>query len=119
MRTAVNKLRGTYETTIDDAALLAADAANAQPLFVAQRAASDVSTLRILAILDELDREAQLSQRGRILAIYTAQFGDTWESIATKFFGGPQGAGDIRAANGILYGALPLPGRSYQVPVGV
>lgn len=118
VRTAVNRLRNTYDTTLNDTALLAADAADSQALFTASRMSTDVSTLRILAILDEMDREAQLSQRGRTLSMYIAQLGDTWESIATAYFGGPDSAGVIRDANGIKYGALPIPGHSYQVPLG-
>lgn len=117
-RTAVNRLRMTYDSTSNDLALIAADAADTQALYVASRAASDVATLRILALLDAMDRDAQLSQRGKTLAMYVAQFGDSWESIATSFFGGPEAAGNIRDANGIKYGALPVPGRSYQIPVG-
>lgn len=115
-RTAVISLRSTIETTENDAAMLAR-AADTDVLWFATRAVSDVSTMRILALLEELDREAELSRRGRILAVYTARFGDTWESIATQFFGGPSDAGEIRDANGILYGALPVPGRDYQIPV--
>ena len=116
MRTAVNRLRGTMETTQNDAALLAR-AADTDVQWFATRASLDVSTMRLLAFLEELDREAELSRRSRLLASYVARLGDSWESIATQFFGGPDEAGTIRGANGVLYGSAPVPGREYQIPV--
>lgn len=115
MRTAMNRLRGTFETTTNDAALLAR-AANTDVQWMATRANADVSSMRILAMLEELDREAELARRGRAVAVHVAKLGDTWESISTLFYGGPDGAGTIRSANGVQYGELPVPGRDYQIP---
>lgn len=117
-RTAVNKLRGTFETTENDAALLAR-AADSDVQWFASRASADVSTMRMLAILEEIDRETEISRRGRTLGIHLARLGDTWESIATSFYGAPDGAGAIRDANGVLFGDLPVPGREYQIPIAV
>jgi hypothetical protein len=118
MRTAVNTLRGTIDSTQNDAALLAR-AADTDVQWFATRANTDISTMRILALLEELDREAEIARRGRALAVYLARLGDSWESISTQFFGGPDEAGTIRDANGVLYGALPVPGREYQIPLVV
>lgn len=115
MRTAVNRLRGTIETTENDAALLAR-AADTDVQWFAERAAIDVSTMRMLALLEELDREAEIARRSRVFAVYVARLGDSWESIATQFFGGPDDAGAIREANGVRYGELPTPGREYAIP---
>lgn len=115
-RTAVNRLRHTIETTNNDSAMFARAADNDAQWF-ASRVKQDVATMAILALLEELDREAELAIRGRILSVYTARLGDTWESIATLFYGGPEGAGRIRDANGVTYGALPVVGREYQIPV--
>lgn len=116
MRTAVNSLRSTVAETENDSALLAR-AADTDVQWFANRATLDVATTAILALLEALDRETEIARRGRILALHVAKTGDTWESIATQFFGGPEDAGLIRDANGILYGALPIPGRQYQVPM--
>ncbi len=115
MRTAVHKLRNTIESTENDAALLAR-AADTDVQWFAKRATLDVSTMRILAFLDELDREAELARRARAFAVYVARIGDSWESIATQFYGGPDEAGAIREANGVRFGELPIPGRQYQIP---
>lgn len=116
MRTAVNKIRGTMESTANDAALLS-QGADAEVQWLSARTGADVSTMRMLAILDEMDREAEIARRGTVLAVYEAKLGDTFESIASKFYGGPDGAAAIRDANGVRYGELPTPGRSYSVPV--
>lgn len=116
MRTAMNKIRGTMGGATNDAALLASSA-DAEVQWASSRTSTDVSSLRILALLDEIDRESELSQRGRVLAVYAAKLGDTWEAISTRFFGGPDSAGAIRSANGVRFGELPTPGRSYQIPI--
>lgn len=114
-RTALNKLRSTLETTENDAALLARDA-ELEVLWFASRSDIDVSTTRTLALLDELDRQAEIAQRGRGATVYVARTQDTWEGISRLFFGGPEAAGRIRDANGVRYGETPIPGRSYQIP---
>lgn len=116
MKTAVNKIRGTFETTENDAALLFRSA-DSDVQWHVTRTSADVSTTRMLSLLEEIDREVELARRGRILAIYDAVIGDTWESIATKFYGGPQDAGAIRDANGVQYGQLPISANSYTIPV--
>ena len=114
-RNAVNRLQGTMEATENDAVLLSR-AADTDVQWFAERAAIDVSTLQMLAILEELDRQAEIARRGGILSIYVARLGDTWESIASSFYGGPDDAGAIRDANGVRYGDQPIPGREYAVP---
>ncbi|MDB4994875.1 MAG: hypothetical protein JWM74_2307, partial [Myxococcaceae bacterium] len=115
MRTAVLKIRGTIDTSSNEATMLARSA-DSDILWFSARANNDVGTLRILALLDEIDRQSEIAQRGRVLAIYIARAGDSWESIARQFYGGPQSAGKIRDANGVKYGETPTPGRSYSVP---
>lgn len=114
-RTAVHKLRNTIDVTTNDAAILLSDADN-EIAWAAWRAETDVATTSLLSILEELDREVDLARRGRALARYVARLGDTWESISSAFYGGPSEAGAIRNANGVLYGAMPIPGREYIVP---
>ncbi len=114
-RTAVNRLLGTIETTENDAALLAR-ASDSDVQWFAARVESVVAMTRMLAILEEIDRETEIARRSNVLAIYTAVIGDSWESIATRFYGSPDNAGALRDANGVLYGAMPVSGRVYQVP---
>lgn len=116
IRTAVNRVRGTIDTTTNDAALLSRSA-DMDVLWFSARADIEVSTLRSLALLDEIDRQAEIAQRGRAMTIYVARGGDSWESIARQFYGGADKAGQIRDANGVRYGEIPTPGRSYQIPV--
>lgn len=115
MRTAMQRIQATIDTSSNEATMLSRSADSDIQWFAA-RANNDVSTLRIMALLDELDRQAEIAQRGRILAVYVARAGDSWESIARQFYGGPQDAGKLRDANGVRYGETPTPGRSYQVP---
>ncbi len=114
-RTAVLRVRATIDTSTNEATMLSRSA-DSDILWFSARANNDVGTLRILALLDEIDRQSELAQRGKVLAVYIARAGDSWESVAQQFYGGPQGAGKIRDANGITYGAAPTPGNSYQIP---
>lgn len=82
----------------------------------AGRADSDLSLVRALGTLEELDKRAEIAERGRAFTSYVAKYGDTWESIATALLGGPDRADTIRQANGITAGTLPVPGRSYKIP---
>lgn len=116
MRTAVNVFRGTFETTANSAAITARTSVSDVTWF-AQRGVQEISTLRMLELLEELEREADLSVRGSVLTTYVARAGDTWESISTQFFGGPDSAGDIRSANGVRFGEIPFSGRTYQIPL--
>lgn len=114
-RTAMLRIRATIDTANNDDAMLWRSS-DSDILWAAARADNDVSSLRIMALLDELDRQAEIAQRGSVLAVYVARGGDSWESISREFYGGPEGAGKIRDANGVTYGAAPAPGTSYQIP---
>lgn len=117
-KTAVNRFRETMDSTNNEAALLYR-ATDADVQWIATKTSTDVSTTRMLSILDEMDREADLARRGRVISVYVARAADSFESMSTRFYGGPDGAGDIRSANGVRYGELPVSGRSYQIPVRV
>ena len=93
-----------------------ARSADSDILWFSARANNDVGSLLVLALLDEIDRQSEIAQRGRVLAVYVARGGDSWESVARQFYGGPQNAGKIRDANGVKYGQSPTPGRSYSIP---
>ncbi len=70
----------------------------------------------ILGILADMDREAEIAERGRSRTTYTGRNGDSWEMVGVQFFGDPDGADLIRQANGVRYGELPTSGRIYQIP---
>lgn len=115
-RTAVERLRTTIFLTTNEEALIARDARTDLPWFKT-RCDYDVSTTAALALLDELDRQTEIALRGQVLTVYVPRGGDSWESISTKYYGGPDGAGRIRDANGAQYGEPPTPGRQILVPV--
>lgn len=114
-RTAITRLRDTYDNLKVDAALESREIRDAHQLFDVQ-AAWSVSSLEAIGAADRAEREAVLSERGRTLAYYSANQGDTWESIATQFYGGPENAGKISDANGIDSGDPPTPGEVYLIP---
>lgn len=68
------KIRATIDTSTNEATMLARSA-DSDILWFASRANNDVGTLRILALLDEIERQAELAQRGKILAVYVARGG--------------------------------------------
>lgn len=78
--------------------------------------ASDVELSVMLDILSQLDRGTAVALRGKGITAYQARQGDTWESISNKFFQGPDHANEIRQANGIQYGNLPVVGQTYSIP---
>lgn len=77
---------------------------------------SDIANTALLALLADIQAQVQAFIRGRTQKSYTAVFGDTWESIALVTLGSVSAAQDMRQANGVQYGELPIPGKSYNVP---
>jgi hypothetical protein len=80
---------------------------------------ADIHTSVSLAELERMDRAARLQERGSSAVSVVAHPGDSWESIATARYGGPDRADDLRKANGIRYGEQPRPGKRYVVPLVV
>jgi hypothetical protein len=116
IKTACIKMQNILdEITADDSATeyLDADARIQQDVM---RAGLEADLLEVLALLADLDRAIDIEQSSRPSTVYVAISGDTWESIASALLGGPDRAGDIRDANGVRYGELPVAGRSYQIP---
>lgn len=115
MRTAVLAMERTVRSANNDIALMVRSS-DAEVPWAATRSNLDVLLTSMLALLAELDRQAEVEQRGRMTGLYVARLGDTWESISILEYGGPDGAGKLREANGVRYGEPPVPGRAYQVP---
>lgn len=65
----------------------------------------------------DLDEAADRAIIGRTKTTYVAKDGDTWESMASKFYGGPGRANDIRDANLASPGEQVQSGREYLIPV--
>jgi nucleoid-associated protein YgaU len=64
-----------------------------------------------------LDTAADRAIVGRTKTTYVAKDGDTWEAMATRFYGGPGRANDIRDANLASPGEQVRPGQEYLIPV--
>jgi len=113
---AIAALKETYTNAEVDAVLLGQRASENLKFWSAQSAA-EAAMEDILAQLGELNRVAQIQLLGRVRQTYVALFGDTWESISTKFYGGPWRAADLRDANDVGIGAEPVPGVEYVIPL--
>lgn len=119
MRTAAIKLINTLNDAFDaDVGGLAFSDADADIQWSIMRAGIEADVNDTMALLADLDREVDIAQRGRVVSVYVAINGDTWESIAAQIFGGADKAGALRDANGARYGELPVAGRTYQIPAG-
>jgi hypothetical protein len=82
----------------------------------AQKAQQDLDAENLLLLIADMQNDIRSAQRGDTASAYAAQTGDTWESIATRAYGGPGSARSIRSMNGIRYGERPQPGKIYQLP---
>jgi hypothetical protein len=95
--------------------LLSTDASPAIQLQDLQ-AQAELQLLTTLGLLEQMDRQALIAQRGSVNKSYQARTGDTWESVSVLFYGGLDGATLIKNANGIRLGQEPVPGMTYQIP---
>jgi nucleoid-associated protein YgaU len=75
-----------------------------------------VQAFALAALLADIDRDVEIIQQGRQNTTCIATSGDTWESLSTRYYGGPSKADALRKANGAQYGAQPSPGRRLQIP---
>lgn len=117
VKTALLTLQGTVDSTAYDAMLLR-DSSKSNILWYKTLADAQANSFAVNALLTELGVRAETAQAGSIGRTYTAQRGDTWESLATKFLGGPASAERLRQANGAKYGTQPAAGALLRVPNG-
>lgn len=115
MRTAATKLLNTI-AEIDSDLSIVVISADADLARARLRTETEASVAVVLGLLADLDEQIDRAVRGRKATTYVAVAGDTWESIATALYGGPDKAGKLRDANGVRFGELPQSGRTYQVP---
>lgn len=114
-QTAYATLSETVDSMGDDAMLFDRQADDDLRWLGFKRDA-DVREVDMQSMIANTKRAIDIVSRGQASSAYIAKPGDTWESISTSVYGGPENAGKLRAANGIRYGEQPFAGRQYQVP---
>lgn len=80
------------------------------------KAAADAQTANLLSLLATMQNQVDLASRGNASTAVQAQLGDTWETIATRTMGGPDGGRPLRDQNSVRHGSRPMPGKRYIVP---
>jgi hypothetical protein len=114
-QTAALTIQATLESGENDAALLTASTTS-EDQWHATRTEAKYQALVVAALLADIDRDVEIIQQGRQQTTCIATAGDTWESLSTRYFGGPSKADALRKANGARYGAQPQAGRLLQIP---
>ncbi len=114
-QTAALELQQTLDSAQNDFAFGSASAAS-EGQWHAARAEASAEAFAVAALLADADRQIEIVQRGRARTTHVAAAGDTWESLSTRYYGGPSRADALRKANGALYGQRPQAGRSLQIP---
>lgn len=116
VKTAVLNLQSTIGSATDDGVLFTRQAPETVITLAQFRADNDVNAMIILDLLASMHVSVERVLTGKAYTSYEARVGDSWESISTQIYHGADGAGKIRAANGIKYGELPVPGVTYRIP---
>lgn len=76
----------------------------------------DANITNLLALIADMRNEIAKATRGEQHSAVVAQDGDSWSNLATRLYGDPSGARALKGANGIRYGQVPQPGKTYSVP---
>jgi hypothetical protein len=114
-RVAVQNLRSTYDGLRVTAAI-ESESANESLIFSDIQSTWAANSLEAMRLIAVADREAAIAEQGRVLALHDAAIDETWESIATRWYGSAARADEIRLANGVPAGTDPVPGTVYLVP---
>jgi hypothetical protein len=115
LRTAAVRLRFAFDDLNTNLALERENADQSLKFWDVQ----SIWSTSLLAILEEAlnaDEAAAEAEKGRMLTLYTAREGDTWERISLEMFQSAARADDIRTANGVDAGADPMAGAIYRIP---
>lgn len=115
LRTALWKLRETYDGLDRNVALESRNAEEGQ-LFWSAQGGLGKTMAQAMADIAAAERAATVAERGRIRGLVVAQTGDTWEKMAGRLYGDASRAGEIRDANGVSPGSPPTPGTAYLAP---
>jgi hypothetical protein len=83
---------------------------------VIQKQQNDAVMANMLALLGQMEAQINMNLRGTPKTAYTAQMGDTWESIGERVLGSADAGRAIKDMNGIRYGVVPVPGTQYSIP---
>lgn len=113
--TAVERLWQTIES-VDDEGNFLVQSAEAKVQFYADKLQSISDACVAQALLNDTEVRAEIASRGNANRGIVAVEGDTWESLASKYLGGPSGADKLRQANGARFGEQPVPGRTLKIP---
>lgn len=113
-RQAIQKFRTVYEVASVQTAI-EFDRADEELRLYRQQAAFGATMAAALGKIVEADRAAARAQRSRIKKFVTARQGDTWESISVEAYNSADRAADIREANVIPSGQMPVPGATYAI----
>lgn len=114
-RTLGVQLREAFTVVPTDAGYLSRGASGTIGMLRAQATIEDAMR-RALAEGSRLEHGATLALFGRIKGTVVAGDGDSWESLSLRAYGQPDRGTDLRDANGIEAGGVPVPGRQYLVP---
>jgi hypothetical protein len=115
LRTAVLNLRNSYDQFQVDLALENERSRDALE-FMGLQGRWDAGAIEALAILQRMDRQAELAQAGQIRGAIRANDGDTWETLSRRAYGDGTRGNDIRDANGVSPGTDPQANVQYLVP---
>lgn len=115
VRVAVSTLSATYDNLVNTAAL-ENDSANQSQQFWDLQAAWRASSFEAIRQLAIAERESAKAEQGKLLALHEASIGETWQSIAIRWYKTADRADAIRLANGVEVGTEPVPGVIYVVP---
>jgi hypothetical protein len=112
---ACTQLQITLSSAENDPAVVAARGPS-QNTWGRNRAEAEESLLEVLAVLAVIDVTAELVLKGTPSTTYTANNGDTWESIARSQLGSAGLADQLRSSNGAIYGTQPIAGQVIHIP---
>ncbi len=115
MQGAAGALRETFTNADADAVLLRECATENARLWKGQ-SATEAALADLVGETADIQVAIQLAKRGAASQSYVVREGDSFESISTQFYGSPDRASDIRAANKIPAGQAPIPGAELLIP---
>lgn len=116
LKTAMITMQNAFDSIALDSVLFVRTA-TVETTWQGLKNESNLSALNVLSLLADLEVSARSALGSPGFQTIIARDGDTWESLATRAIGGPDGANALRDANGVRYGEKPIGGRSYVVPV--
>lgn len=115
IRTAYLELSDTVEAN-GSGDILFTRTADGDIAYASFAANSSILGDQTLALLSDMDRQAEIAERGSVQTTIVAQTNASWESLSSEAYGSADGADKIRQANGAKFGEKPVTGRSYVIP---